>query len=154
VTLNEDRLSEPLAVPPSAAKSLQMSRVRTHGTRLELYVRSRLHNAGRRFRVQRRDLPGSPDLVLPRFRFAVWVHGCFWHAHNCLKGTSLPKRNAEFWRAKLASNARRDELTANAVLSLGWEPVVIWECQLEDGVEALLRRCDEADAPQSHVTAV
>lgn len=128
-------------LPPTRAKSRQMSNVRTRDTGIEIYVRRRLHDAGRRFRLHRRDLPGCPDLVLPRFRLAVWVHGCFWHAHDCTKGTRLPKRNAEFWREKLASNARRDHVAEIALAALGWEPVVIWECCLEHGVKELLAKC-------------
>ena len=106
-----------------------MSRIRATDTRPEKAVRSALHKMGLRFRLHRRDLPGRPDIVLPKYRAVVFVHGCFWHGHDCKKGRSVPQTNAEFWRAKLACNRERDEQNRRDLEAAGWRVVVVWECQ-------------------------
>jgi DNA mismatch endonuclease (patch repair protein) len=114
-----------------------MSRVRSKDTKPELAVRKALHAAGFRYRLHRTDLPGRPDIVMPKFRTAVFVHGCFWHGHDCSRGRR-PESNVGFWSAKLDRNAQRD---ANARLRLeqaGWNVVTIWECGVEGGILALL----------------
>ena len=109
-----------------------MAGVRTSGTGPELRVRSFLHQAGLRFRVNRRDLPGSPDIVLPRFRSVIFVHGCFWHQHACCTKRALPKSNRDFWRNKLTKNVGRDRESTRALVETGWTVHVAWECQLKD----------------------
>mgnify|MGYP003578032503 CR=1 FL=1 len=121
-----------------ATRSKNMSAVRSANTKPELYVRRRLHKAGYRFRLHRRDLPGRADLVLPRFRIAVLVHGCFWHGHSCEKGRTRPKTNAEFWEAKLDSNKRRDLANFAALMAAGWKPRILWECTLEQDCASLI----------------
>ena len=123
----------------SEHRSRIMSRVGGKNTRPEILVRRALHAAGLRFRIHRRDLPGTPDIVLPRHRIAVMVQGCFWHGHDCPKGRR-PKSNVEFWTTKLDRNLQRDRANADALSKLGWQVVTVWECALDDGVQAVLAR--------------
>jgi DNA mismatch endonuclease, patch repair protein len=108
-----------------------MSRVRSKDTKPEMQVRSFLHSLGFRFRVHRKDLPGCPDIVLPKYRTAILVHGCFWHQHCGCPKARLPKQNHEFWAAKLRANATRDTLTKRELSALGWNVITIWECELK-----------------------
>jgi DNA mismatch endonuclease, patch repair protein len=119
-------------------RSRMMSAVKGKNTKPELHVRRAVHAAGFRFRIHRKELPGRPDLVLPRFRIAVFVHGCFWHGHSCSRG-KLPKSNATFWKTKIEGNMGRDRKNATALKSLEWTPVVIWSCDIRRGVADLLR---------------
>ncbi len=114
------------------ARSAVMRAIRSRDTRPELRVRSLLHRLGYRFRLHRRDLPGSPDIVLPGRRAVVFVHGCFWHGHDCARGARAPKANAGYWSAKLARNRERDAGAQAALAALGWRVVVVWECALRD----------------------
>lgn len=116
-------------------RSAVMRAVRGRDTGPELRVRRALHAAGFRFRLQRADLPGRPDLVLPRHRLAVFVHGCFWHGHDCPRGRRAPKTNAAYWQAKIARNRTRDAAAQAALTAAGWTPVIIWECALDRAVE-------------------
>lgn len=109
-----------------------MSRIRGKDTRPEIAVRSLLHRMGLRFRLHRRDLPGSPDIVLPGRRTVVFVHGCFWHRHEGCSGASVPKTRIEFWEAKFARNVERDARNRRDLKRLGWRSVVVWECELKD----------------------
>lgn len=113
----------------SPQRSRNMRAVRSRDTKPELAVRRLLHRLGYRFRLRRTDLPGTPDLVLPRFKLAVFVHGCFWHRHDCKRGT-IPKTRAAFWEAKLSANAERDARVIKALEELGWRSLVIWECEI------------------------
>lgn len=106
-----------------------MSRFRAKDTRPELLVRRALHARGYRFRLHRRDLPGTPDIVLPRHRIAVFVHGCFWHHHQGCRDGRIPGSRADFWRAKFAANGERDHRASVALAALGWRVAVIWECE-------------------------
>jgi DNA mismatch endonuclease (patch repair protein) len=116
-----------------------MSKVRGRDTEPEIRVRSALHAAGYRFRLHRRDLPGRPDLVLPRYRTVVFVHGCFWHGHDCRRGRK-PSSNTGFWDAKLARNVERDQAAAKALAAAGWIVETVWECSLVAGIERVLNR--------------
>lgn len=118
-------------------RSRAMARVRGKHTVPELVVRRALHAAGLRFRLHRRDLPGSPDLVLPKHRVVVLVHGCFWHGHDCRRG-KRPQSNVEFWAPKLERNMERDQLAQSKLEELGWHVVVVWECALDQGVQSVL----------------
>lgn len=115
-----------------------MASVHSQGTAIERKVRRLLHRAGFRFRVNRKTLPGCPDIVLPKYHRAVFVHGCFWHGHSCGKGR-LPTTNREFWQAKITRNIERDKENEAALRELGWTVTVIWECDLKTGVEELIR---------------
>lgn len=104
-----------------------MSRVRSKGTLPEMTVRRLLHALGYRFRLHRRDLPGTPDIVLPRHRLAIFVHGCFWHGHRCPL-FRIPATRTEFWVAKIEGNRRRDDIARTSLLSAGWRTLCVWEC--------------------------
>ena len=109
-----------------------MSRIRSKDTKPELIVRSALHKLGYRFRLHRKDLPGCPDIVLPKYRTLIFVHGCFWHMHeNCRDGT-LPKTNQLTWKEKLERNMERDKANVKLLESLGWKVFIIWECEVGD----------------------
>ncbi len=122
-------------------RSRIMSRVRSKNTSPEIKVRSRLHRAGFRFRIHRRDLPGNPDLVLPKYRYAVFVHGCFWHQHSC-KDFRWPKSNVEFWRRKIERNVERDRRSQQELQSIGWRVHTIWACDLEGGTLDLMAKLE------------
>lgn len=109
-----------------------MRAVKGRDTRPEMLVRRAAHALGYRFRLHRKDLPGSPDLVFPSRRKVVFVHGCFWHGHDCARGARAPKANAEYWSAKIGRNVARDARVLVELRALGWEPLVLWECELKD----------------------
>jgi DNA mismatch endonuclease (patch repair protein) len=123
-----------------------MGRVRQRDTDPELRVRRALHAAGLRFRVQRRDLPGRPDIVLPRHRIAIFVHGCFWHRHPGCRMATMPKTRADFWSAKFERNVQRDESNVAQLIALGWRVVVVWECETKS-VVSLANALDEGLQP-------
>lgn len=112
-------------------RSSMMSSVKNKNTKPEILVRSILHKNGLRFRLHRKDLPGSPDIVLPRYKTAIFVHGCFWHGHDCPKG-SRPTSNQEFWNEKLDGNMERDKANYISLQSLGWSVKIIWECSIQE----------------------
>jgi len=122
-----------------AERSALMSRVRNRDTRAEMIVRRAVHAAGFRYRVNVRKLPGSPDLAFGPRKLAVFVHGCFWHGHSCRRGR-LPATNAEFWAAKVDKNIARDLKVAHELRECGWTPITIWECQLKEGTNELVRQ--------------
>lgn len=101
-------------------------------TRPEIRVRSALHAMGLRFRIHRKDLPGKPDIVLPRHNLAIFVHGCFWHQHSGCKLASRPRTNQEFWEEKFQANRLRDKRNELALEAMGWRVKVIWECETMD----------------------
>lgn len=107
-----------------------MSGIRGKNTKPELLVRSLLFKAGYRFRLHRNDLPGTPDIVMPGHRVAIFIHGCFWHRHHACSLARLPKSNAEFWKTKLSGNEQRDQGKYRDLASLGWRILVIWECAI------------------------
>lgn len=110
-------------------RRLNMSRVRGKDTKPEMILRRGLHAQGLRYRLHARDLPGHPDLVFRSRRVVVFVHGCFWHGHNCAL-FKLPSTNSEFWEKKIQRNVQRDAETVSALLELGWRVVTVWECAL------------------------
>jgi DNA mismatch endonuclease, patch repair protein len=112
-------------------RSAVMRRVKGRDTAPELKVRRALTALGARYRLNRRDLPGSPDIVMPGRRVAIFVHGCFWHGHDCARGSRVPKANREYWTAKVARNVARDQRTAQALAEQGWQVETIWECDLK-----------------------
>jgi DNA mismatch endonuclease (patch repair protein) len=133
-------------------RSLLMQQVRRQDTAPEKRVRSLLHKLGFRFRLHRGDLPGTPDIVLPRFRTALFVHGCYWHGHACRLG-QLPKSNLEYWAPKIASNKERDARKQQELIDLGWNVVVVWQCELRDevGLGQRLQKLLHELALQSHL---
>lgn len=110
-------------------RARNMSRIRSKDTGPELIVRSILHKNGYRFRLHYKSLPGSPDIVLPMYRTAIFVHGCFWHQHEGCEHRYRPKSNADFWNRKLDRNVERDSETRKALEDLGWKVFIVWECE-------------------------
>jgi len=110
-------------------RSEVMRAVKGRDTTPELRVRRAAHALGLRFRLNRNDLPGKPDIVFPGRRLALFVHGCFWHGHDCPRGARMPATNADYWKAKIARNTARDARTATELANLGWRTAVIWECE-------------------------
>jgi len=106
-----------------------MARIRGRDTRPEVLVRSLVHGMGYRFRLHRDDLPGKPDLSLPRLRKVIFVHGCFWHRHRCRRGRSQPSTRDAFWVDKFEANVSRDKLVRRRLRKLGWDVLVVWECE-------------------------
>lgn len=121
-------------------RSLLMSRIRSKNTHPELVVRSILHQCGYRFRLHRKDLPGRPDIVLPRHNKVILVHGCFWHGHTC-QLASKPKSNESYWSLKIQTNRARDSRNLEALVSQGWEVLELWECEIRkaNGLEQRLQ---------------
>jgi len=116
-----------------------MSRIRGKDTDPERKVRSIVHQLGFRFRLHVKDLPGSPDIVLPRLRKVIFVHGCFWHMHNCKYGRVTPATNSDFWKLKREGNRMRDLKTRRMLQKAGWKVVVVWECELRDSEKLMTR---------------
>ena len=112
-------------------RSRIMSHVRSRDTKPEKRLRSLLHHMGFRFRLYRRDLPGTPDIVLPKYRTAIFVHGCFWHQHPGCKRAAIPKSNTAFWQKKLERNQVRDAMIQRELTLMGWNVITVWECELK-----------------------
>lgn len=125
-------------------RSQVMAAIKGRDTKQELLVRRFLFRHGLRFRVSDRRLPGRPDIVLPKYKTAVFLNGCFWHGHEGCPYYRLPKSNQEFWKKKISRNKARDEKNIARLLSMGWKPIVVWECELrtkakrEETLEGLL----------------
>ncbi|MGO6725641.1 DNA mismatch endonuclease Vsr [Rhizobium leguminosarum bv. viciae] len=113
-------------------RSQIMRAIRKTDTKPEIAVRRLLHASGFRFRLYRKDLPGTPDIVLPRHRSVVFVHGCFWHQHTGCRYAKLPRTRTGYWLPKLARNVERDAQAGDALTRLGWRVHVVWECELDD----------------------
>lgn len=121
-------------------RSAIMRAVKSKDTAPEIQVRRFVHSLGYRFRLYRRDLPGTPDLVLPRLNCAIFVHGCFWHGHDCPRGARPPKTNAKYWRAKIARNFARNAINLRALRLLDWKVLVVWECELRSKIRPTERK--------------
>jgi len=113
----------------TAARSRMMSKIKGKNTKPEKMVRSALHAEGYRFRLHRKDLPGNPDIVLPKYRAAIYVNGCFWHGHECPL-FKWPKTREEFWKTKILENMHRDQKNYQKIISMGWRVCVVWECSI------------------------
>ena len=137
--------------PPT--RSAVMRRVKGRDTGPELRVRKVLTGLGARYRLHRADLPGRPDIVLPGRRLAVFVHGCFWHGHDCARGSRVPQARRDYWTAKIAGNRARDARNAEALAAKGWRVETVWECELKawalPALEARLRALLAETAPRS-----
>lgn len=116
----------------SDARSALMSRIRGKNTKPELAVRSILHKMGFRFRLHDRSLPGCPDIVLRRIRSVIFVHGCFWHRHDCGKAY-VPKTRRAFWAKKFSGNVARDRINLSKLKAAGWKTLIVWECEISSG---------------------
>lgn len=114
-----------------AQRSAHMAKIKSKNTKPEVLLRKALHALGYRYRLHDRKLPGKPDLVFPSRKKVVFINGCFWHGHDCPVGSRLPKTNTEFWRDKRAKNQARDERQLAQLDLLGWESLVVWECDVK-----------------------
>lgn len=124
-------------------RSWTMAQVKGRDTKPEKAVRSLLHRLGYRFRLQRADLPGKPDIVLHKYRTVIFVHGCFWHRHTGCKRASMPSTNSDYWNCKFERNIARDAQTKIALEDDGWRVLVVWECELKNLVELQARLLGE-----------
>ncbi len=122
-----------------AQRSACMTSVKGADTRPEIAVRRLVHSLGYRYRLHCHKLPGTPDLVLPRYQHVIFVHGCFWHMHRCKRGKSTPRTNAAFWQTKREKTRIRDKRNIAALRQAGWRVLVVWECQTRDQVN--LAKC-------------
>ena len=122
-----------LDVVDKATRSRMMSGIQGKNTAPEFIVRKYLHGRGLRFRLHAKELPGKPDLVFPKYKAIIFVHGCFWHQHPGCRYASKPKTRSEFWHNKLSANVKRDRHQIEALAELGWRVFVIWECELQEG---------------------
>ena len=116
----------------SEQRSRNMSAIKSKNTKPEIKVRKILHSMGYRFRLHSKDLPGSPDIVLPKYKTVIFVHGCFWHRHENCKYASTPKTRKEFWNKKFTENKKRDSEIQEKIKILDWRSVVIWECETKN----------------------
>ena len=116
----------------SEQRSRNMSAIKSKNTKPEIKVRKILHSMGYRFRLHRKDLPGSPDIVLPKYKTVIFVHGCFWHRHENCKYASNPKTRKEFWESKFKANVKRDLEIQEKIKNIGWQSVVVWECEIKN----------------------
>ena len=123
----------------SEQRSRNMSAIKSKNTKPEIKVRKVLHSMGYRFRLHSKDLPGSPDIVLPKYKTVIFVHGCFWHRHENCKYATTPKTRKEFWEKKFRENINRDNLNQANLSLKGWKIIIIWECQLKGDIKKLIR---------------
>ena len=120
-------------------RSWNMSRIKSKDTKPEILVRSMLHRLGYRFRLHRKDLPGSPDIVLKKHKLVIFVHGCFWHRHTGCQYAYMPKSRIEFWERKFTQNIERDNLNRKCLEKKGWRVEYIWECETKDDDRLAMR---------------
>lgn len=114
----------------SERRSRNMAAIKAKDTAIEIHIRKILFSEGFRYRLHQKNLPGKPDVVLAKYKTAIFIHGCFWHGHQCHLGT-LPKTNTDFWAKKFNLNTNRDLITTQSLLNLGWKVIVIWECAIK-----------------------
>ena len=126
----------------SDQRSRNMSAIKSKNTKPEIAVRKMLHALGYRFRLHRKDLPGSPDIVLPKYKTVIFVHGCFWHRHENCKFASTPKTRKEFWENKFNENMKRDKNNFKELKKLNWNLLVIWECETKN-INLLIKKVSQ-----------
>jgi len=120
-------------------RSWNMSRIRDKNTKPEIIVRSMLHRMGYRFRLHRKDLPGKPDIVLPKYNTVIFVHGCFWHQHEGCSRCTMPSTNMDYWENKFHRNKKRDIKVKKELEENGWKVMIIWECEIQENKIKLLK---------------
>lgn len=123
--MGSDRISK-------SERSALMAKVRSKGTAPEMIVRKLAHTLGFRYRLHRKDLPGKPDLVFSGKKKVIFVHGCFWHGHDCPSGANQPRSNIEYWAEKLDRNKNRDKENKRSLEKMGWGVLIVWECEVKD----------------------
>ena len=111
-----------------------MAAIKSKNTKPEIAVRKLLHSLGYRFRLHRKDLPGSPDIVLPKYKTVIFVHGCFWHRHENCKYATSPKTREEFWENKFNANINRDLEVQKEIKNIGWKSIILWECEINKNI--------------------
>jgi DNA mismatch endonuclease (patch repair protein) len=121
-------------------RSWNMSRIKARDTKPEMLLRSLLHREGFRFRLHAKNLPGKPDIVLPRYKTVIFVHGCFWHRHSECKNATMPSTRREFWEEKFNGNIRRDALNRLVLEEAGWNVFVVWECELKASASQVVEK--------------
>jgi len=119
-------------IKPNLTRSQIMAKVRSKDTKPEMVVRRLIYSLGYRYRLHRKDLPGKPDLVFYQRKKVIFIHGCFWHEHNCRAGLKKPKSNQDYWIPKLRRNVQRDKENRDLLVKLGWKVLIIWECELKN----------------------
>lgn len=124
----------------SIVRSRMMSGIHGKDTKPEMAIRRALHRLGFRYQLHRRDLPGTPDMVFPKYKTVLFVNGCFWHRHGC-KFTTTPKSNPDFWLKKFSENIERDQQSQKALQYLGWSSIILWECEIEANLESCIALC-------------
>lgn len=129
----------------SATRSWIMAQVTSRNTVPEIYVRRAIHRSGYRFSLHSRNLPGAPDVILPKYKMVIFIHGCFWHWHGC-KRSRMPSSNKDYWTKKIAKNVQRDKECQAKLSSLGWECRIIWECELAKSTIHLISELDSERA--------
>ncbi|MGH2506017.1 MAG: very short patch repair endonuclease [Ktedonobacteraceae bacterium] len=132
-------------------RSRMMSGIRGKDTKPEVAVRSYLHKKGFRFRLHRKDLPGKPDIILPKYKIVIFVHGCFWHRHKNCEYAYMPKSNLLFWNKKFSENVARDKRSIKALKHAGWDVLVLWECEIGNNELVGLDMCIREMASQKDV---
>lgn len=128
---------------PKQKRSEVMSKIRGKNTKPEMILRSQLFKDGFRFRVNKKDLPGKPDIVLPRYKTAIFVNGCFWHLHKRCKEGNIPKSNKIYWKTKLFKNVQRDRSNIKQLRRLGWHVLTFWECEIENHLPSLISKIEK-----------
>jgi|ERR1035437_6867633 DNA mismatch endonuclease (patch repair protein) len=130
-------------------RSEVMSNIRGKNTKPELILRSELFKRGYRFRIHRKDLPGNPDIVLPKYKLVIFVHGCFWHFHSKCDEGRIPKSNSVFWKLKLSRNVKRDNENLKKLKDMGWKAYVAWECNIEKRIEQTINEIKDISLNKS-----
>lgn len=124
-------------------RSEVMSHIRAKNTKPEIAVRSLLHRMGYRFRIHRKDLPGRPDIVLPKYKSVIFVHGCFWHLHEACRDGTIPKTRSDKWKEKLVKNLERDRSNIYNLHNMGWKVLILWECEVEKQLEIVENKIND-----------
>jgi DNA mismatch endonuclease (patch repair protein) len=119
-----------------------MSKIRGKNTKPEMILRSQLFRKGFRFRIHQKGLPGKPDIVLPKYKTVIFVHGCFWHYHKDCREGRIPTTNSTFWRQKLSKNVEKDEKHTETLKGIGWKVIVVWECEIENQLEIVTQKIE------------
>jgi DNA mismatch endonuclease (patch repair protein) len=145
-------------VVSTARRSQMMSGIKAKNSRPEMLVRKALFAMGHRFRLHRRDLPGTPDIVMSGRKIAIFVHGCFWHSHHGCRYAKVPSTRTEFWSAKLQTNIERDQRVADKLAEMGWRVLNVWECSTRDpraatGLPEALGHWVDSDASTGEISA-
>lgn len=144
-------MGTPRRFNPTPELSDRMRSIRKTNTKPELIVRSAAHRLGYRYRLHRPDLPGTPDIVFPKLRKVIFVHGCFWHQHDCTLGRKIPAVNRDYWIPKLARNVERDLAVRLRLHEMGWTSLVIWECETTREAELSARVHRFLHSPREHL---